>query len=43
MNALEFASGATNVYEIASGITMGVVLPALVWLAYRIAAVLADV
>lgn len=43
MNSLEFARGATNEYELAAGIAMGVVLPALVWLAYKVAAVLADV
>ncbi len=43
MNALEFAAGATNEYELAAGIAMGFILPGLVWLAYKIAAVLADV
>jgi hypothetical protein len=43
LNALEFAAGATNVWELAAGVGMGVVLPALVFLAFRIAAVLADV
>jgi hypothetical protein len=43
LNALEFAAGATNTYELAAGIAMGVVLPGLVWLAFRVASVLADV
>jgi hypothetical protein len=43
MNALEFAAGATNAYELAAGIAMGVILPGLVFLAFRIAATLADV
>jgi hypothetical protein len=43
LNALEFAAGATNAYELAAGIAMGVILPALVVLAFRIASVLADV
>ncbi len=43
LNALEFAAGATNVYELAAGIAMGVILPALVFLTFRVAAVLADV
>jgi hypothetical protein len=43
LNALEFAAGATNVYELAAGIAMGVILPGLVFLAFRVAAVLADV
>jgi hypothetical protein len=43
LNALEFASGATNTYELAAGIAMGVILPGLVFLAFRVAAVLADV
>jgi hypothetical protein len=43
LNALEFAAGATNSYELAAGIAMGVILPALVFLTFRVAAVLADV
>jgi hypothetical protein len=43
LNALEFAAGATNVWELAAGIAMGVILPALVFLTFRIAAVPADV
>jgi hypothetical protein len=43
LNALEFAAGATNAYELAAGIAMGVILPGLVFLAFRVAAVLADV
>jgi hypothetical protein len=43
LNALEFAAGATNAYELAAGIAMGVILPALVFLTFRVAAVLADV
>jgi hypothetical protein len=43
LNALAFAAGATNAWELAAGITMGVILPALVFLTFRVAAVLADV
>ena len=43
LNALEFAAGATNAYELAAGIAMGVILPALVFLAFPVAAALADV
>jgi hypothetical protein len=43
LNALEFAAGATNAYEMAAAIGMGVILPALVFMAFRVAAVLADV
>jgi hypothetical protein len=43
LNALEFAAGATNAYELAAGVAMGVILPALVFLTFRVAAVLADV
>ena len=43
LNALEFCRGATNTYELAAGIAMGVILPALVFLTFRVAAVLADV
>ena len=43
LNALEFAAGATNAYELAAGVAMGVILPGLVFLAFRVAAVLADV
>jgi hypothetical protein len=43
LNALEFAAGATNAYELAAGIAMGIILPALVFLTFRVAAVLADV
>jgi hypothetical protein len=43
LNALEFAAGATNAYELAAGIAMGVILPVLVFLTFRVAAVLADV
>jgi hypothetical protein len=42
-NALKFAAGATNTCELAAGIAMGVILPALVFLTFRVAAVLADV
>jgi hypothetical protein len=43
LNALEFTRGVTNSYELAAGVAMGVILPALVFLTFRIAAVLADV
>jgi hypothetical protein len=43
LNALEFAAGATNPWELAAGIAMGVILPGSVFLAFRVAAVLADV
>jgi hypothetical protein len=43
LNALAFAAGATNTYELAAGIAMGVILPALVFLTFRVAATLADV
>jgi hypothetical protein len=43
LNALEFAPGATNACELAARVAMGVILPALVFLAFRVAAVLADV
>jgi hypothetical protein len=43
LNALEFTAGATNAYELAAGVAMGVILPALVFLTFRVAAVLADV
>ncbi len=43
LNALEFAAGATNAWELAAGVAMGVILPALVFLTFRVAAVLADV
>jgi hypothetical protein len=43
LNALEFAASATNTWELAAGVGMGVILPALVFLAFRVAAVLADV
>jgi hypothetical protein len=43
LNALEFAAGATNAWELAAGIAMGVTLPALVFLTFRVAATLADV
>ena len=43
LNALEFAAGATNTWELAAGIGMGIILPALVFLAFRVAATLADV
>jgi hypothetical protein len=43
LNALEFAAGATNAYELAAGIAMGVILPGLVFLTFRVAATLADV
>lgn len=43
LNALEFAAGATKTYELAGGIAMGVILPGLVFLTFRVAAVLADV
>ena len=43
MNAFEFSLGATNGWELATSIAMGVVLPALTFLTFRIATVLADV
>jgi hypothetical protein len=43
LNALAFAAGATNAWELAAGIAMGVILPGLVFLTFRVAAVLADV
>jgi len=43
MNAFEFSLGATNGAELATSIAMGVVLPALTFLTFRIATVLADV
>jgi hypothetical protein len=43
LNALEFTRGVTNTYELAAGIAMGAILPALVFLTFRVAAVLADV
>jgi hypothetical protein len=43
LNALEFCGGVTNSYELTAGIAMGVILPALVFLTFRVAAVLADV
>jgi hypothetical protein len=43
LNALEFTRGVTNTYELAAGIAMGVILPALVFLTFRVAAVLANV
>lgn len=43
MNAVEFSRGATNDYELAAGVAMGIILPGLVWLAYKVAAVLADI
>jgi hypothetical protein len=43
LNALEFAAGATNAWELAAGVAMGVILPALVFLTFRVAATLADV
>jgi hypothetical protein len=43
LNALEFAAGATTAWELAAGVAMGVILPALVFLTFRVAAVLADV
>jgi hypothetical protein len=43
LNALEFAASATNSWELAAGIAMGVILPGLVFLTFRVAAVLADV
>jgi hypothetical protein len=42
LNALEFAAGTTNSWELAAGIAMGVILPALVFLTFRVAT-LADV
>jgi hypothetical protein len=39
-NALASATGATNAYELAAAVAMGVILP---FLAFSIAAVLADV
>jgi hypothetical protein len=43
LNALEFTRGVTNAYELAAGVAMGVILPTLVFLTFRVAAVLADV
>jgi hypothetical protein len=43
LNALEFAAGATNTWELAAGVAMGVILPGLVFLTFRVAATLADV
>jgi hypothetical protein len=43
LNALEFSVGATNAYELAAGVAMGLILPALVFLTFRVAAVLAAV
>jgi len=43
LNAYEFAAGATNMFEVAAGVAMGLILPALVFLAFRVASVLADV
>jgi hypothetical protein len=43
LNALEFSAGATNTYELAASVAMGVILPTLVFLTFRVAAVLADV
>jgi len=43
MSAFEFSLGATNGYELSAGIAMGVVLPALVRLAFKISSVLPDV
>jgi hypothetical protein len=43
LNGLEFAAGATNSYELAAGIKTGVILAALVFLTFRVTAVLAHV
>jgi hypothetical protein len=43
MNSLEFSAGAIGPYQIAAAVAMGVILPALVWLTYRVSLVLADV
>ena len=43
LNALEFSAGVTNAYELAASVAMGLTLPALVFLTFRVAAVLADV
>jgi hypothetical protein len=43
MNSFEFSLGATTAWELAAGIAMGLVLPALTFLTFRIAATLADV
>lgn len=43
MNALGFAHGATNTYELVASVAAGIILPGLVWLAFRIAAILADI
>lgn len=43
LNALAFAAGAVTVWELAAGIAMGIILPGLVFLTFRVAAVLADV
>ena len=43
LNALEFVANATNAWELTAGLGMGVILPALVFLAFRVAMVLADV
>jgi hypothetical protein len=38
LNSMEFSAGATNVWELAAGIGLGVILPRLVFLAFRVAA-----
>ena len=43
VHTLEFAAGATNGHELAADVAMGVILPGLVYLTFRVAAVLADV
>jgi hypothetical protein len=35
LNALEFTRGVTDAYELAAGVAMGVILPALVFLTFR--------
>jgi hypothetical protein len=40
---VQLLCGSTNAWELAAGVWMGVILPALVFLAFRVAAVLAEV
>jgi hypothetical protein len=42
LNALEFAAGATSAWDLGVGVGMGVILLAPMFLAFRVAAVLAD-
>lgn len=43
MNALEFARGASDPYKMAAGIIVGIALPLLIWLAFKVSAILADI